>query len=165
MTQLQVAFTIVVVLFSCGKLSLSLERTSISHFPACPCCCFLLVVPVVVVVQFQPHYNTFAFCSSQLNLRLLRDDWGGEGHQFQWQLAPVGINKVSAGRVSPPPGEFVIKQIGRAALKRERGRVLEDLELGTFFEFRVCFFAVKIAANVALIITNDFIYHISYVLC
>lgn len=83
----------------CGKLSLSSERTSISHFPACPWCCFLLVV----VVQFQPHYNTFAFCSSQLNLRLLRDDWGGEGHQFQWQLAPVGINKVSAGRVSPPP--------------------------------------------------------------
>lgn len=157
MTQLQVAFIVVVVVVSWASAQ---KETSISHFPACPCWFFLLVV-----VQFQPHYNTFAFCSSQLNLRLLWDDWGGEGHQFQWQLAPVGINKVSAGRVSPPPGEFVIKQIGRAALKRERGRVLEDLELGTFFEFRVCFFAVKIAANVALIITNDFIYHISYVLC
>lgn len=93
----------VVVLFSCGKLSLGPERTSISHFPASPCCCFLLVV-LMVVVQLQPHYNTFAFCASQLNLRLLWAVEGGEGegHQFQWQLAPVGINKVSAGRVSPP---------------------------------------------------------------
>lgn len=68
----------VVVLFSCGKLSLGPERTSISHFPASPCCCFLLVV-LVVVVQLQPHYNTFALCASQLNLRLLWAVEGGRG--------------------------------------------------------------------------------------
>lgn len=112
---------------------------------------------ITIHLLFVPRNLTYAFCG------LWKGE--GEGHQFQWQLAPVGINKVSAGRVSPPPGEFVIKQIGRTALKREGERDEEGKRgLATFIEFRV-FFAVKIAANVALIITNDFIYHISYVLC
>lgn len=71
---------------------------------------------------------------------------------------PVGFNKVSVKSV--PPGEFVIKQIGG-----ERESERDPLTWPPFACFWRLFFSVKIAANVALIITNDFIYHISYVLC
>lgn len=93
----------VVVLFSCGKLSLGPERTSISHFPASPCCCFLLVV-LVVVVQLQPHYNTFALCASQLNLRLLWAVEGGKGKgiNFSDSLRLLALIK-SVQAVCRPP--------------------------------------------------------------
>lgn len=52
----------VVVLFSCGKLSLGPERTSISHFPASPCWWWCNFSLITIHLLFVPRNLTYAFC-------------------------------------------------------------------------------------------------------